>query len=483
MAVGRGDLASPAPPALRRHMPALAAAVDGLFDQVRSNLDSAQAMAMYDPVTALPNRIHFKREADRILKSRRPEDKTALLFVDLDGFKDVNDLLGHAQGDQVLTMVATRLRTVLDSEAQPGSMAQPLLARLAGDEFTLLLPDIGNLEEAVRIAHRALAALAEPFRTAGHTPCLGASIGVALCPDHGDDPTGLMKAADIAMYHAKASGRSRVCVYEPRLAEASEDRVRTEAAVRAALKAGKLSLGYQPQVCLRTGAIVGGESSICWNGGESGVPESLFGGAVDCGLTLEINDWALERAAETMLGWRKQGLPHRMAVRVTPRQIERPDFFAELRAALRQCGPAPWPLELVLSESGFAACEPRMFGELDALRSDGVTIAIAEFGAGRSNLSRLTELPIDRVKFDPALTATIDRSEKTRTVAAALVHLVHGIGCEAIAVGVERQDQIEVLRAIGCDTLEGLFGARAMSEDAFVRWAAAQGAETLARAS
>jgi diguanylate cyclase (GGDEF)-like protein len=483
LAVGRGDLSTPAPAVLRRQMPALADAVDGLFGQVRSNLEGAQALAMYDPVTSLPNRIHFKREAERILKSRRPEDKTALLFIDLDGFKEVNDLLGHAEGDEVLTLVAQRLQAVLEREAQPGSMAQPLLARLAGDEFTLLLPDIGGVEEAQRIGHRALAALAEPFRTAGHMPCLGASIGVALSPDHGDDPAGLMKAADIAMYRAKAKGRSRVCVYEPRMALAAEERVRAEAAALAALKAGKLSLGFQPQVCLRSGAVVGGEASILWNGTHTGVPESAFGGTVDCGLSLEMSDWALERAAETILRWRRQGLPHRLAVRVTPRQIERADFFPELKAALEQCGPAPWPLELVVSESGFATCDVRVLDELEALRRNGVSVAVSEFGAGRSSLARITELPLDRVKFDTSLIADVDRSEKARTVLASLVHLIHGLGCEAIAVGAERQDQIEVLRGTGCNTLEGLFGAAAMREETFVRWAGAQGVETLARAS
>src|SRR5688572_7264709 len=165
MAVSRGDLASPAPPALKREMPALAAAVEGLFDQVRSNLDDAQALAMYDPVTALPNRVHFRREADRILGTR--DSGAALLFIDLDGFKEVNDRLGHAQGDQVLVMVANRLRVVLKAEVADGTLAPPLLARLAGDEFTMLLPEVSTREEAERIATGALAALAEPFKPGG----------------------------------------------------------------------------------------------------------------------------------------------------------------------------------------------------------------------------------------------------------------------------------------------------------------------------
>jgi diguanylate cyclase (GGDEF)-like protein len=227
LAVAHGDLISPAPEMLRREVPALAAAVDALFEQVRSTLDDAHALAMYDPVTALPNRIHFRREAERVLKTRKPGEGAALLFIDLDGFKDVNDQFGHAHGDQVLIMVANRLRVVVKAEAD--NAAPPLLARLAGDEFTMLLPGVHSCAEAERVADRALAALAEPFRHADQVSRLSGSIGIALSPEHGAELTDLMKAADLAMYEAKARGRSRACLFgassealrAPRLARAS----------------------------------------------------------------------------------------------------------------------------------------------------------------------------------------------------------------------------------------------------------------------
>jgi diguanylate cyclase (GGDEF)-like protein len=229
LAVGRGDLVSPAPEALKREVPALAAAIDALFEQVRSTLDDAHALAMYDPVTALPNRIHFRREADRILKARAANEGAALLFIDLDGFKEVNDQFGHAHGDQVLIMVANRLRIVVKGETEAESLSPPILARLAGDEFTMLLPGVGSKEEARRVAERALTALAEPFRNAGQVSRLSGSIGIALSPEHGTELTALMKAADVAMYQAKAQGRSRACLSgdpalvmrTPRLARAS----------------------------------------------------------------------------------------------------------------------------------------------------------------------------------------------------------------------------------------------------------------------
>jgi diguanylate cyclase (GGDEF)-like protein len=227
LAVGRGDLASPAPALLRREAPALAAAIDALFEQVRSTLDDAHALAMYDPVTALPNRIHFRREAERILKARAPDEGAALLFIDLDGFKEVNDRFGHAYGDQVLTMVANRLRVVVKAETEAVSASPPILARLAGDEFTMLLPNVGTEAEGRRIAERALAALAEPFEHGSQVSRLSGSIGIALSPGHGIELTVLMKAADLAMYQAKARGRSRACLFgepaegTPRLARAS----------------------------------------------------------------------------------------------------------------------------------------------------------------------------------------------------------------------------------------------------------------------
>jgi diguanylate cyclase (GGDEF)-like protein len=220
LAVRSGDLTSSAPEALRREMPDLAAAVDTLFEQVRSTIDDVHAMALYDPVTSLPNRVQFKREAERLLKAREAGEQFALLFVDLDGFKEVNDSLGHAHGDQVLAMVAARLTALVKREGRAGNLAQPIVARLAGDEFTLLFPDVPGSDEAERIAQDALAALAEPFEIGERIIDLGASIGVSLCPQDGTDLTSLMKAADIAMYCAKASGRSQARLYHPSLAAA-----------------------------------------------------------------------------------------------------------------------------------------------------------------------------------------------------------------------------------------------------------------------
>jgi len=472
LAVRSGDLTSPAPPQLRSEMPALAAAVDGLFEQVRSNLDNVNAMAMYDPVTALPNRVHFRREADRVLKARRNDDRTALLFIDLDGFKEVNDHLGHAQGDQVLIMVANRLRVVVKAETEAGTLSPPLLARLAGDEFTLLLPGLGSREEAARIAGRALAALSEPFRSGERMVEMGASIGVAICPDHGGDLTALMKAADIAMYQAKKNGRSRVCLFDSALGEACEERERTETGLHRALERDEFELAFQPQHCVRTGAAVGAEALIRWNhpSGSVRMPDSFIPVAEASSLILDIGDWAIGAAAQAIGRWRVAGQSQRIALNVSPRMLERRDFFEKLRRALAGSASAPWPLELEFTESVAMQLSDSVVAELAALREQGVSIAIDDFGCGYSNLARIRTMPVDRIKLDSSLVAEIDSSASARDILSAVIHLVHGLGCEAVAEGVERQEQIDVLRTIGCDVIQGLSCGAPMTEGAFLRW-------------
>jgi diguanylate cyclase (GGDEF)-like protein len=478
LAVGRGDLASPAPAAVRQELPALAAAVDALFEQVRSTLDDVHAMAMYDPVTSLPNRIHFRREAERILKAAERDSCTALLFIDLDGFKEVNDRLGHAQGDQVLAMVANRLRVVLKAEAEPGMLTPPLLARLAGDEFTMLIADIPSREEAERIACRALEALSEPFRSGSNTSFMSASIGVALFREHGEDLTALMKAADVAMYHAKASGRSRICVYEPVLGRACEERAMVQADLRSAMEANSLDLAFDPQLCLRSGAIIGAEALVRGRAGLS------LDNLCEASSAIELCDWSLEAAAAALERWRRAGLDHRITLKVAARQLERVGFAPRLRDTLAAAGPPPWRLELEIPESVVSECDPRVLAELESLRREGVTVAVSHFGSGRLALARIGELPVDRVKLDASLVAGIDSSDSARTIVSAVIQLVHALGCEAVVPGVERQEQLELLRAIGCDAIQGFVTAEPLDEEGFVAWAAGQDCKrSLARAS
>lgn len=472
LAVGTGDLSSPAPKVLREEMPALASAVDGLFKQVRSNIENVHAMAMYDPVTSLPNRVHFRREVERILRSRPVNDPLALLFVDLDGFKEVNDSLGHAKGDEVLTEVAQRLRAVVKEESDAGTVLHPVIARLAGDEFTLLLPSLREASEADRIARELLIALHRPYELGDQHIDLGASIGIASWPNHGIDLASLMRSADLAMYHAKASGRGRVCVFDPALAAASDERASLERALREAVAARQFQLAFLPQLSARSTEIVAAEALVRWNHPVLGrkLADFFIGIAEESSLIVDIGDWVAEEAARTLARWQSVGLGQRLSINISPRQLDRADFFDRMRATFARAGAPLELLELEFTETLAMQCSEEIVREMAAIRAAGVSIAIDDFGVGYSNLARMKDMPIDRVKLASSLTRDVDTAESARTIVAAVVHLVHGLGAEVVAKGVERTGQYDVLRAVGCDLVQGYAFAEPMSEPAFVRW-------------
>src|SRR3954470_16155993 len=236
LAVEDGDLVSPAPALVRRNMPKVAAAVDSLFAEVRASIENAHALGMYDPVTSLPNRLHFRSEADKLMSEALDRGQSAMLFVDLDRFKLVNDSLGHARGDQLLIMVANRLRVVVNAEFTGSARARPLLARLAGDEFTIFFPEIESVAEIERVARRIVLAVSEPFELCSHSVDIGASIGIAISPDHGTSIEALMRAADIAMYRAKSKGGGQHCLFDAQLAADHQQRVDTEMALTEAVQ-------------------------------------------------------------------------------------------------------------------------------------------------------------------------------------------------------------------------------------------------------
>jgi len=476
MLVGTGDLTTPAPPIVREEMPAVAAAVDGLLKQVQSNIENVHAMAMYDPVTSLPNRVHFKREADRILQARTGDDPLALLFIDLDGFKEVNDNLGHAQGDQTLALVAGRLRAVVKAETEEGELVHPLVARLAGDEFTLLFPSLGGAGEAKRIAHRVIDSLRDSFELGDQKIQLGASIGISLSPEHGTSLTGLMRAADTAMYHAKAAGRSRACIYDPALSAAAEERAQIERELCRSIARGEFELAFHPQLSVRTNDVVAGEALVRWNNPVSGMmlPDAFIHIAEESGLISEIGDWALGQAAQVLVRWRAAGLRQRLCVTISPRHASQPEFFGRLRRTMADAGAPLDMLELEFTETLAMRCDEEVMREIAALRADGVSITIDDFGSGYSNFARMKDMPIDRVKLDSRLTDDIDRCESARTIVSSVIHLVHGLGAEVVCGGVERDEQLDVLRALGCDLVQGQAFANPMGESEFIKWIAAR---------
>jgi diguanylate cyclase len=472
LAVEDGDLVSPAPASVHRNMPKVAAAVDRLFAEVRASIENAHALGMYDPVTSLPNRLHFRSEADKLLSEGVDKSNSAMLFIDLDRFKMVNDSLGHARGDQLLIMVANRLRVVINAEFTGSARTRPLLARLAGDEFTMFFPQIESVAEIERVARRVVLAISEPFELSSHSVDIGASIGVAISPDHGPSIEALMRAADIAMYRAKESGGGQHCLFDTALAAEHQQKIDTEKALTEAVQRGEFVLVFQPQMSLVTGEIAGAEALLRWNHPREGLrlPGSFIPVAERTGLIAEIGEWVVGDLASTVANWHRDGFDGRVAFNISPRQVERPDFFARLRQSFADAGVPLSLIELEFTESAAMEVGASVLEEIAALRNDGARIAIDDFGTGYSNIARLRAMPLDRVKLDPSLIADIESNEKARVIVQAIVQLIKGVDCEIVAEAVETVAQADILRAMGCDTVQGYVFAEPMFEQDFLAW-------------
>jgi len=472
LAVEQGDLVSPTPRIVRDCMPKLATAVDSLFAEVRASIENAHALGMYDPVTSLPNRLHFRAEADKLLAARLPETLAAMLFVDLDRFKNVNDSLGHARGDQLLIMVANRLRVVVTAELGDGHAQRPLLARLAGDEFTIFFPEVSDVQDAERVARRIALAISEPFELHGHSVDIGASVGVAICPEHGTSIESLMRAADIAMYRAKQQGGGRYCLFSEELAQEHQRKVDTEAALGEAVQRGEFVLALQPQLSFSTGEVCGAEALLRWNHPRDGMrlPGTFIPVAEQTGIIADIGDWVVAEVASMLSEAQALGTKRRISFNVSPRQLDRTDFLPRMRATFADAGVPLSLVELEFTESAAMECSEAVLEEIAALRRDGITIAIDDFGTGYSNLSRLRAMPLDRVKLDQSLIADIETCDKARVVVQAVIQLIKGVGAEVVAEAVENVAQADILRAMGCDIVQGFVFAGPMFEDEFLSW-------------
>lgn len=469
---GKGDLHSPIRPEVREHAPRLADAMEGLFHQFDANLESVHRLAMFDPVTGLSNRTHFYRTCERILSELEAGRGAALFFIDLDRFKAVNDTMGHAMGDLLLGMVADRLQDVADRFSAEGQALSPLIGRLAGDEFTMFFPELAEESAAESIGDSILHALSQPFLLGEQEIVVGASVGIALRPQHGLMLQDLMRAADAAMYHAKAQGRGRAEHFTEMLAAEIAERARLESDLRVAIDKDQFSLVFQPQLSAADGRLVAAEALLRWRHPEGlKLPAAFIQCAEDTGLIIEIGEWVVASVAETISRWGKLGIKQRMAVNISPRQLDHAAFFRRLREAMHLAEAPAELLELEITETLAMRCSDDVIDAIRALRADGASLAIDDFGTGYSNLARLRELPVNRVKLDRCLIEKVADNAEARTIAQALIGLIHGLNCEAVAEGIETHAQAEVLRVIGCDILQGYAMAEPMAEDAFLVWA------------
>lgn len=474
VSASKGDLSSPTPDAVGSALPQLSGALDGMFAQVRTNLESATTLALFDPVTSLANRTHFRAEAERVLEGLKPGEVALLAFIDLDHFKAVNDTFGHANGDLVLGKIANRLRAVAAAEVQyrADKAVEPIIGRLAGDEFTVMFGHVDDLADAERLSRELLTALTRPITLADQKVSVGASIGLALATEHGKTLTQLMRAADVAMYQAKANGRDQVQFYAEAMAERMAQRSRLETELRDAIAKDQFALVFQPQIALATGKLRAVEGLLRWNHPREGMrlPASFLACAEESGLIGEIGDRIVDSFARRIATWSRDVQAPRIAINIGRHQIARPEFFSRLRSAFDQYSTPFAAIEFEISESILMDCSPAQITQIIQLREQGARIAIDDFGSGMSSLARLRSMPFDTIKLDNMLIAGIETDPAACDIAQAVIGLIHSLGAQAVAEGVENGRQLDMLRVMGCDAAQGYAIAPPMTEDDFRSW-------------
>ncbi|MFI4968790.1 MAG: EAL domain-containing protein [Lysobacterales bacterium] len=419
-------------------------------------------LANYDALTGLPNRtLLSERIGHAIIRARRSARHIAVLFLDLDRFKHVNDSMGHAAGDRMLKAAGNRLRQVV----REGDS----VARIGGDEFTVVLEDIGGSAEAERVAEKIIAAFEQPLELdSGQEVVISPSIGISLYPDHGQIPTDLLKFADTAMYQAKDHGRKTWMVYTEAMDAAARLRATMIAALRKALERNELTLVYQPKLSLLDERITGVEALLRWRSGDLGnvSPGVFIPIAEETGMIIEIGDWVVAQSCAQLARWREAGIHDiTMSVNVSVAQLLRGDLIRRLCDVLAEHDIAPNQLELELTESMVMANAEQSITTLRRLKAIGVTLAIDDFGTGYSSLSYLKRLPIDTLKIDKEFVGDLTTDPDDEAITATVITMAHSLGLNVVAEGVERAEQVEYLREQDCDEIQGHWLAFPMPPD------------------
>ncbi len=430
--------------------------------------------AHFDTLTGMPNRLLFKDRLDiEIARSRREDLRFALLFIDLDHFKTVNDSLGHAHGDLVLREAARRIAQCVRGSDTVG--------RQGGDEFTVLLTNLGHPKESWLIAETIVATLSRPFAIGGHDSFLGASIGIASFPQDGSTADLLLKCADTAMYRAKAAGRGQALFYEERMNAEAVARLTLDRDLRLAIERGELTLHYQPQVEMATGAVHGAEALLRWTHPLQGPisPTRFIPLAEESGFIDALGQWTLEQAALQMRRWRDAGLPLlRVSVNVSPRQFRKPQLVEIVRASAASAGIPAACLEIEITEGLLLDRGEAVEAMLRELAAAGHLIALDDFGTGFSSMAYLERLPVDAIKIDRVFVAGLSRGAGSEAIVAAIIALSHALGKRVIAEGAETPAQLATLRKLGCDEVQGYVHSRALPAGEFERWVRASSVAT-----
>jgi diguanylate cyclase (GGDEF)-like protein len=431
--------------------------------QQRLDQEKIRYLANYDSLTGLANRRSFSERLGQEISAAKSEDRRiALLYMDLDRFKRVNDTLGHSAGDQLLRHVANVLRARTRGDDLVGRNERVKnstdVSRLGGDEFLILLSEIADAQDAGDVAQRILDALQQTVEIEGHQVSAFASIGIAVFPDDGDDGKTLIHSADTAMYHAKECGRNIFKFYDSSMNDAAQRKLLVESRLRMALDRGEIHVHYQPKLNLADGKIYGMEALARWNDPELGgiSPKEFISLAEESGLIVELGRHILEIAcADTQALLREHGLRMKVSVNVSSAQFTRQDFRLVVGDVLRETGLSPGQLELEITESLMLQDHEATALVLRDLKAMDVSISLDDFGTGYSSLSYLTRFPLDTLKLDRCFVRDIDTDPAAAGVASAVISLAHSLGLEVVAEGVDIDEQRLILSEWGCDFAQG----------------------------
>ncbi|WP_303786478.1 EAL domain-containing protein [Azovibrio restrictus] len=418
-------------------------------------------LAEHDFLTGLPNRVLLTdRVSQAITFARRNHTRLALMFLDLDRFKSINDTLGHNVGDELLRVVTKRLLTHV--------RASDTVSRLGGDEFVLLLLEVGDEEAVAQVARNLLAALVEPVRVGDHELNVSGSIGIAMYPDHGQDIETLMKSADTAMYQAKAAGRNAFAFFSPEMDVAARSRHEVEAALRHALARKEFILHYQPQADVAGGAVVALEALLRWNRPGFGLvpPDDFIPVAEESGLIVPITEWILDEVCRQLRQWRDSGMVHvPVAINLSPVQFRREGLYEIAMEKVKQYGLTPGDIEFEITENVLMLNTDTVMRTLDRLRAAGFHLIIDDFGTGYSSLSYLKRFPVVKLKIDRSFVRDVSDDPDDAAIAGAIIGMARSLKLGVVAEGVERHEQLDFLRQEKCKSMQGYLLSRPLPAD------------------